>query len=99
MISRQSLPHSKVEPKLRNTKYLSLLNHIRFYILEIYPQLGKVGLGYDLNIDNRLIEIATVIHFNGNMKRWLKLAIGRYKPLWERYINQSHPYLQDCVTS
>ncbi|XP_059641040.1 hexosyltransferase GAUT11-like [Cornus florida] len=210
----------KIEPKFRNPKYLSLLNHLRFYIPEIYPQLEKVvfldddvvvqkdltslfsldlhgnvngavetcleafhryykylnfsnpiisskfdpqtcgwafgmnvfdliawrnanvtaryhywqeqnvdrslwklgtlppgllafygltepldrrwhvlGLGYNLNIDNRLIESAAVIHFNGNMKPWLKLAIGRYKPLWEQYVNQSHPYLQDCVTS
>jgi alpha-1,4-galacturonosyltransferase len=210
----------KVEPKLRNPKYLYLLNHLRFYIPEIYPHLEKVvfldddvvvqkdltplfsldlhgnvngavetcleafhryykylnfsneiisskfdpqtcgwafgmnvfdliawrkanvtaryhywqeqnadgtlwklgtlpaglltfygltepldrrwhvlGLGYDLNIDNRLIESAAVVHFNGNMKPWLKLAIGRYKPLWERYINQSHPYLLDCVKS
>ncbi|KAE8699929.1 putative galacturonosyltransferase 3 [Hibiscus syriacus] len=58
-----------------------------------------LGLGYDLNIDNRLIESAAVIHFNGNMKPWLKLAIGRYKPLWERYINLGHPYTQDCATS
>ncbi|KAL6181689.1 hypothetical protein ACLB2K_048338 [Fragaria x ananassa] len=58
-----------------------------------------LGLGYDLNIDNRLIESAAVIHYNGYMKPWLKLAIGRYKPFWERYVNQSHPYLQDCVTS
>ncbi|KAL7192292.1 hypothetical protein ACSBR2_024182 [Camellia fascicularis] len=58
-----------------------------------------LGLGYDPNIDNRLIESAAVIHFNGNMKPWLKLAISKYKPLWERYVNQSHPYLQDCVTS
>ncbi|GFZ16966.1 galacturonosyltransferase 11 [Actinidia rufa] len=58
-----------------------------------------LGLGFDLNIDNRLIESAAVIHFNGNMKPWLKLALGTYKPLWERYMNQSHPYLQDCVTS
>ncbi|XP_059642140.1 hexosyltransferase GAUT11-like [Cornus florida] len=58
-----------------------------------------LGLGYDLNIDSRLIESAAVIHFNGNMKPWLKLAIGRYKPLWERYVNQSHPYIQGCVTS
>ncbi|OMO58890.1 Glycosyl transferase, family 8 [Corchorus olitorius] len=210
----------KVEPKMRNPKYVSLLNHLRFYIPEIYPQLEKIvfldddvvvqkdltplfsldlhgnvngavetcleafhryykylnfsnpiisskfdpqacgwafgmnvfdliawrkanvtgryhywqeqnadrtlwkmgtlpvgllafygltepldrrwhvlGLGYDLNIDNRLIESAAVVHFNGNMKPWLKLAIGRYKPLWERYINLSHPYLRDCVTS
>ncbi|KAG5039382.1 hypothetical protein JHK85_011858 [Glycine max] len=208
------------EPKMRNPKYLSLLNHLRFYIPEIYPQLEKVvfldddlvvqkdltplfsldlhgnvngavetcleafhryykylnfsnsiissrfdpqacawafgmnifdlvawrkanvttryhywqeqnadgtlwklgtlppallcfygltepldrrwhvlGLGYDLNIDNRLIESAAVIHFNGNMKPWLKLAIGRYKPLWDKYVNQSHPHLQGCVTS
>lgn len=207
-----------IEPKLRNPKFLSLLNHLRFYIPEIYPQLEKIvfldddvvvqkdltplfsldlhgnvngavetcleafhrfykylnfsnsiisskidpqacgwafgmnvfdlvkwrkanvtaryhywqeqnadgslwklgtlppallsfygliepldrrwhvlGLGYDLNIDNRLIESAAVIHFNGNMKPWLKLAIGRYKPLWHKYINQSHPYLQDCA--
>ncbi|KAI4343998.1 hypothetical protein L6164_011276 [Bauhinia variegata] len=58
-----------------------------------------LGLGYDLNIDNRLIESAAVIHFNGNMKPWLKLAIGRYKPLWDRYVNQTHPYLQDCAAS
>ncbi|KAE8727092.1 putative galacturonosyltransferase 11 [Hibiscus syriacus] len=58
-----------------------------------------LGLGYDLNIDSRLIESAAVIHFNGNMKPWLKLAIGRYKPLWESYINLSHPYIQGCATS
>ncbi|KAJ6293869.1 hypothetical protein OIU76_022022 [Salix suchowensis] len=177
----------KVEPKLWNPKHLSLLNHLRFYIPEIYPLLEKIvfldddvivqkdltrlfsldlhgnvngavetclegfhryykkenvtaqyhywqeqnadqtlwklgtlppallafygltepldrrwhvlGLGYDMNIDDRLIDSAAVIHFNGNMKPWLKLAIGRYKPLWERYVNQSHPYYQDCVLS
>lgn len=58
-----------------------------------------LGLGYDLNIDNRLIESAAVIHFSGNLKPWQKFGIGRYRPLWERYVNQTHPYIQDCVTS
>ena len=58
-----------------------------------------LGLGYDVNIDNRLIETTAVIHYNGNMKPWLKLGIGRYKPFWLRYLNSSHPYLQDCVTA
>ena len=58
-----------------------------------------LGLGYDPNIDNRLIESAAVIHFNGNMKPWLKLAISRYKPLWDRYVNQSNTYLRECVAS
>ncbi|KAG6401805.1 hypothetical protein SASPL_138671 [Salvia splendens] len=216
----ESLPDVSAEHKFRNPKYLSLLNHLRFYIPEIYPQLEKVvfldddvvvqkdltplfsldlhgnvngavetcleafhryyrylnfsnplisakfdpqacgwafgmnvfdlvgwrkenvtakyhywqernidrslwklgtlppgllalygltepldrrwhvlGLGYDMNIDNRLIETAAVVHFNGNMKPWLKLSIGRYKTLWEQYSNQSHQYLQECVTS
>ncbi|CAI9111700.1 OLC1v1011988C1 [Oldenlandia corymbosa var. corymbosa] len=216
----EGLENAGVEPKFRNPKYASLLNHLRFYIPEIYPQLEKVvfldddvvvqkdltplfsldlhgnvngavetcleafhryykylnfsnplisskfdpqacgwafgmnifdliawrkanvtsryhywqehnadktlwklgtlppgllsfygltepldrrwhvlGLGYDLNIDNRLIESAAVIHFNGNMKPWLKLGISKYRVLWERYLNQSHPYFQDCATS
>ncbi|KAL5987909.1 Hexosyltransferase gaut11 [Asimina triloba] len=43
-----------------------------------------LGLGYDSSIDDRLIESGAVVHYNGNMKPWLKLAIGRYKPLWDR---------------
>ncbi|KAL5723279.1 polygalacturonate 4-alpha-galacturonosyltransferase [Ranunculus cassubicifolius] len=58
-----------------------------------------LGLGYDAGIDNRLIESAAVVHFNGNMKPWLKLGINRYKLIWDRYVNQSHPYLQTCATS
>ncbi|KVH98463.1 probable galacturonosyltransferase 11 [Cynara cardunculus var. scolymus] len=58
-----------------------------------------LGLGYDVNIDSRLIESAAVIHFNGNLKPWLKFGIARYKPLWQRYVNRTHPYLLDCVTS
>ncbi|KAF3775989.1 putative galacturonosyltransferase 11 [Nymphaea thermarum] len=56
-----------------------------------------LGLGYDSNIDNRLIESASVIHYNGNMKPWLKLAISRYIPLWERYVNFASPKLRECI--
>lgn len=58
-----------------------------------------LGLGFDVSIDNRLIESAAVVHFNGNMKPWLKIGVGRYKPLWQKYVNGTHPYLRDCVTS
>lgn len=57
------------------------------------------GLGFDPNIDSRLIESAAVIHFNGNLKPWIKLGIERYKPFWERYMNMTHPHLQDCTSS
>ncbi|EFJ29597.1 Glycosyltransferase, CAZy family GT8 [Selaginella moellendorffii] len=59
-------------------------------------KLHVLGLGYDPNIDAQLIESAGVVHFNGNMKPWLKLAMSRYKPLWERYVNYSHAYVQQC---
>ncbi|KAG8379346.1 hypothetical protein BUALT_Bualt07G0078800 [Buddleja alternifolia] len=58
-----------------------------------------LGLGYDPNIDNRLIETAAVIHYSGNMKPWLKLSLSRYRPLWEQYVDQSHQYIRDCVTT
>ncbi|KAH7665143.1 Polygalacturonate 4-alpha-galacturonosyltransferase protein [Dioscorea alata] len=56
-----------------------------------------LGLGYDMDIDDRLIESAAVLHFSGHLKPWMRLAIGRYKSLWERYINYSHPHLRDCI--
>ncbi|XP_008811042.1 hexosyltransferase GAUT11-like [Phoenix dactylifera] len=57
-----------------------------------------LGLGYDLDIDDRLIESAAVVHYNGNLKPWLKLAISRYKHLWNRYANSTHLYLKECIS-
>eukprot|EP01018_Ginkgo_biloba_P017127 Gb_35749 [translate_table: standard] len=36
-----------------------------------------LGLGYDPNVDDQLIESGAVVHYNGNMKPWLKLAMNR----------------------
>lgn len=55
------------------------------------------GLGYDLDIDDRLIQSAAVLHFSGNMKPWLKLAVSKYKHLWTQYVDFSHPHLRDCI--
>ncbi|KAJ8637349.1 hypothetical protein MRB53_011616 [Persea americana] len=55
-----------------------------------------MGLGFDANIDDRLIESAAVLHYNGNMKPWMKLGIKRYKPLWDQYVNHTNPFLKDC---
>ncbi|CAA6667348.1 unnamed protein product [Spirodela intermedia] len=55
-----------------------------------------LGLGFDPEIDGRLIETAAVIHFNGNMKPWLGSAITRYLPLWERYVNHTRLHLHGC---
>lgn len=54
-----------------------------------------LGLGYT-NVDARVIEKGAVLHFNGNLKPWLKIGIEKYKPLWERYVDYSSPFMQQC---
>ncbi|MCO5576298.1 hypothetical protein L7F22_030107 [Adiantum nelumboides] len=71
---------------------------ITFYNLT-YP-LDKswhvLGLGYDPNVELEEIEAAAVVHYNGNMKPWLDLALAKYKPYWTGYLDLAHPYLQRC---
>ncbi|KAK4747993.1 hypothetical protein SAY87_014579 [Trapa incisa] len=55
-----------------------------------------LGLGYDPNIDPKMIAGAAVIHYNGNMKPWLELAMTKYRPYWTKYIKFDHPYLRKC---
>ncbi|KAL0360642.1 UNVERIFIED_CONTAM: Polygalacturonate 4-alpha-galacturonosyltransferase [Sesamum radiatum] len=49
-----------------------------------------LGLGYNPSIDRSEIENAAVIHYNGNMKPWLELAMTKYKPYWTKYIKYDH---------
>ncbi|KAL8119151.1 polygalacturonate 4-alpha-galacturonosyltransferase-like [Apium graveolens] len=58
-----------------------------------------LGLGYNPSVDNRDIENAAVIHYNGNMKPWLELAMRKYRSYWSKYIKFDHPYIRDCKLS
>ncbi|XP_051123455.1 polygalacturonate 4-alpha-galacturonosyltransferase-like [Andrographis paniculata] len=55
-----------------------------------------LGLGYNPSIDKSEIENAAVIHYNGNMKPWLELAMTKYKSYWTKYIKYGHPYIRNC---
>ncbi|KAG7566232.1 Nucleotide-diphospho-sugar transferase [Arabidopsis suecica] len=55
-----------------------------------------LGLGYNPSIDRKDIENAAVVHYNGNMKPWLELAMSKYRPYWTKYIKFDHPYLRRC---
>lgn len=61
----------------------------------LQPSWHVLGLGYT-NVDRQVIEKGAVLHFNGNSKPWLKIGIEKYKPLWEKYVDYSHPLLQTC---
>ncbi|KAL2457926.1 putative galacturonosyltransferase 10 [Forsythia ovata] len=61
----------------------------------LIPTWHVLGLGYT-NVDPQVIEKGAVLHFNGNLKPWLKIGMEKYKPLWDRYVDYSHPLLQNC---
>ncbi|XP_062080812.1 probable galacturonosyltransferase 6 isoform X2 [Humulus lupulus] len=54
------------------------------------------GLGYDSELVRGDIERAAVLHYDGIMKPWLDIAIGKYKQYWNRFVKFEHPYLQQC---
>ncbi|CAI9764819.1 unnamed protein product [Fraxinus pennsylvanica] len=55
-----------------------------------------LGLGYNPSVDRSEIDNAAVVHYNGNMKPWLELAMMKYRPYWTKYIKFDHPYIQSC---
>ncbi|XP_047334567.1 probable galacturonosyltransferase 10 [Impatiens glandulifera] len=59
------------------------------------PSWHVLGLGY-ANVDPKVIEKGAVLHFNGNSKPWLKIGMEKYKPLWDKYVDYSHPMMQQC---
>uniref|UniRef100_A0A1D1ZHX6 Hexosyltransferase n=1 Tax=Anthurium amnicola TaxID=1678845 RepID=A0A1D1ZHX6_9ARAE len=59
------------------------------------PKWHVLGLGYS-NVDLSVIRKGAVVHWNGNQKPWLKIANEKYKGIWDKYIDYSHPLLQRC---
>ncbi|XP_038972371.1 probable galacturonosyltransferase 10 isoform X1 [Phoenix dactylifera] len=59
------------------------------------PKWHVLGLGYT-NVDPSAIRNGAVLHYNGNMKPWLKLGMEKYRGLWDKYVDYSHPLLQQC---
>lgn len=53
------------------------------------------GLG-DTEVDPLMLKEAAVLHYNGNMKPWLKIGMEKYKGFWEKYVDYSHPIVQQC---
>ncbi|XP_006656804.2 probable galacturonosyltransferase 9 [Oryza brachyantha] len=55
-----------------------------------------MGLGYNPSISPEVITGAAVIHFNGNMKPWLDVALNQYKALWTKYVDTEMEFLTLC---
>ncbi|CAJ1972936.1 unnamed protein product [Sphenostylis stenocarpa] len=74
---------------------------ITFYNLTYPLDRGwhVLGLGYDPALNLTEIENAAVIHYNGNYKPWLNLAVSKYKSYWSKYVIFDNPYLRACNLS
>lgn len=42
------------------------------------------------------IRNAAVVHFNGNMKPWLDIAMNQFRPLWTKYVDYDLEFVQAC---
>ncbi|AET04592.2 CAZy family GT8 glycosyltransferase [Medicago truncatula] len=55
-----------------------------------------LGLGYNPNVNQKDIERAAVIHYNGNLKPWLEISIPKFKGYWTKYVDYESEYLREC---
>ncbi|XP_004499343.1 probable galacturonosyltransferase 4 [Cicer arietinum] len=55
-----------------------------------------LGLGYNPNVNQKDIERAAVIHYNGNMKPWLEISIPKFRAYWTKYVDYDIVYLREC---
>lgn len=80
--------------KYRNPKYLSMLNHLRFYMPEVYPKLNKIlFLDDDVVVQRDLTPLWSV-----NLKGMVNGAVETCKESFHRfdtYLNFSNPKISD----
>ncbi|XP_020230664.1 probable galacturonosyltransferase 4 isoform X1 [Cajanus cajan] len=55
-----------------------------------------LGLGYNPNTNQKEIDRAAVIHYNGNMKPWLEISIPKFRGYWTKYVDYDLVYLREC---
>ncbi|CAM6093758.1 unnamed protein product [Calypogeia fissa] len=76
--------------KYRNPKYLSMLNHLRFYLPETYPKLEKiVFLDDDVVVQRDLTDLWKV-DLQGNVNAAVETC-GPSFHRFDKYLNFSHP--------
>ncbi|KAF5742815.1 galacturonosyltransferase 4 isoform X1 [Tripterygium wilfordii] len=78
--------------KYRNPKYLSILNHLRFYLPEIYPKLNKIlFLDDDIVVQKDLSGLWS-IDMKGNVNGAVETC-GENFHRFDRYLNFSNPLI------
>ncbi|KAM2735026.1 hypothetical protein EV2_038266 [Malus domestica] len=55
-----------------------------------------LGFGYNPSVNQKEIDGAAVIHYNGNMKPWLEIGIPKYRNYWAKFVDYDHTYMREC---
>lgn len=83
----------KTPIKFRNPKYLSMLNHLRFYIPQVFPALDKVVFLDDDVIVQRDLSALFSTDLNGNVNGAVETCMETFHR-YHKYLNYSHPLIR-----
>ena len=83
----------KTPIKFRNPKYLSMLNHLRFYIPEVFPALKKVVFLDDDVVVQKDLSPLFSIDLNGNVNGAVETCMETFHR-YHKYLNYSHPLIK-----
>ncbi|KAJ1702468.1 hypothetical protein LUZ63_002247 [Rhynchospora breviuscula] len=78
--------------KYRNPKYLSILNHLRFYLPEIFPKLNKVLFLDDDVVVQKDLSSLWKVDLKGNVIGVVETC-GEKFHRFDRYLNFSNPLI------
>ncbi|CAI9089512.1 OLC1v1024099C1 [Oldenlandia corymbosa var. corymbosa] len=79
--------------KFRNPKYLSMLNHLRFYIPEVFPALKKLVFLDDDVVVQKDLSPLFAIDLNGNVNGAVETCMETFHR-YHKYLNYSHPLIR-----
>ncbi|VAI33522.1 hypothetical protein VPH35_090745 [Triticum aestivum] len=79
-------------PKFRNPKYLSILNHLRFYLPEIFPKLNKVLFLDDDTVVQQDLSALWSMDLKGKVNGAVETC-GESFHRFDKYLNFSNPLI------
>ena len=82
--------------KFRNPKYLSMLNHIRFYLAEMYPKLHRILFLDDDVVVQRDLSALWGIDMDGKVNAAVETCFGSFHR-YDNYMNFSHPLIKEKI--
>ncbi|KAK1270806.1 Galacturonosyltransferase 8 [Acorus gramineus] len=80
--------------KFRNPKYLSMLNHLRFYLPEMYPKLHRILFLDDDVVVQRDLTGLWKIDMDGKVNGAVETCFGSFHR-YTQYMNFSHPLIKE----